>query len=106
VGLNQRSAGYLSDMKVPFGFMLGFVSGAYVWSKLTDEQRASINDRIDQFAKTGRTGKIAKTVRSGVGDVADVATERVTDATETVTDAAASAISSDGPAAHANAGTN
>ena len=86
--------------------MLGFVSGAYVWSKLTDEQRASVNDKIDQFAKTGRTGKIAKTVRSGVGDVADVATERVTDATETVTDAAASAISTDGPAAHANAGTN
>jgi hypothetical protein len=94
-------------MKVPFGFMLGFVTGAYVWSKLTDEQRASITGKVGQFATTGRTGKIANTFRSGVGDVADVATERITDATATVTDAAASALSSDdGSVAHASAGTN
>ena len=89
-------------MKVPLGFTLGFVAGAYVFSKLTEEQRAGIADKIDQFAHTGRTGKITDTIRQGMGGVADVATERITDATETATDAAASAISSDDSAHVAN----
>ena len=75
--------------------MLGFVAGAYTWSKLTEEQRAGFAAKVDRFATTGRTGRIANTFRSGVGDVADVATERITDVSETVTDAAASAISGD-----------
>lgn len=82
-------------MKVPIGFLLGFITGAYVWSKLTEEQRAGIVHKVDRVATTGRTGKIASSVRRGVGGVADVATERVADATETVTGAAASKISSD-----------
>lgn len=91
-------------MKVSFGFMLGFASGAYVFSKLTEEQRAGIVDKVDRFATTGRTGKIAQTVRHGVGGVADVTTERIADATETVTDAAASAIAgSEADAATASA---
>ncbi|MFP5489017.1 MAG: hypothetical protein ACLGHQ_12005 [Acidimicrobiia bacterium] len=94
-------------MKIPLGFTLGFVSGAYAWSKLTEEQRAGIADKLDRFASTGRTAKIARTIRSGVGDVADVATGRITDATETVTDAAASAISSDDATSpHTAAATN
>lgn len=82
-------------MKVPLGFMLGFVAGAYVFSKLTEEQRTSFVDKIDHLATTGRAGKITGTFRQGMSGVADVATERITDATETAADAAASAISGD-----------
>lgn len=82
-------------MKVSLGFMLGFASGAYVCSKLTDEQRAGVVDKVDHLVTTGRVGKIAGTFRQGVSGVADVATDRITDATETATDAAASAISTD-----------
>ena len=82
-------------MKVSLGFMLGFATGAYVYSKLTEEQRAGVAEKIDHLATTGRTGKIAGTFRQGVSGVADVATDRITDATETATDAAASVISSD-----------
>jgi hypothetical protein len=82
-------------MKIPLGFMVGFVAGAYTWSKLTEEQRAGLADKVDRLATTGRTGRIAQTFRSGVGDVADIATDRITDVSETVTDAAASVISSD-----------
>lgn len=82
-------------MKVPFGFVIGFVAGAYVFSKLTEEQRAGLTEKVDRFATTGRTGKIAESVRRNVGGVADVATERVTDLTESATDAAAAKIASD-----------
>ena len=75
--------------------MLGFITGAYVFSKLPEEQRAGIVQKVDRFATTGRTGKIADTLRQGVGRVADVTTERITDVTETVTDKAASAIARD-----------
>jgi hypothetical protein len=82
-------------MKISFGFLLGFAAGAYVGSKLTEEQRAGFVDKIDHLATTGRAGKITGTLRHGVSDVADVATERITDSTEMVTDAAASALSGD-----------
>lgn len=82
-------------MKIPLGFTLGFVAGAFSYSKLTDEQRAGIADTIERLTSRGRTGRIAQTVRRGVGGVADVATDRVTDAAATVADAAASAISPD-----------
>lgn len=101
-GLTEARAGYRSVMKIPFGFVLGFAAGAYTYSKLTDEQRAGIADRIDRFATTGRTGKVADSIRRGVGGVADVATERVTEATDTVTDAAASAIASDDSPSYAS----
>lgn len=80
-------------MKIPFGFVLGFVAGAYVSSKLTEEQRAGLTDKVDKLATTGRTGKIVESVRRNVGDVADVATDRVTDVTETVGDTAAAKLS-------------
>jgi hypothetical protein len=99
--LTPSASGYGSGMKIPFGFALGFVTGAFVYSKLTEEQRAGIADSCQRLATTGRTGRLATTLRRGVGEVADVATERVADVTETVTDAAASAISSDDPAAAA-----
>ncbi len=92
---SRRRPGTVSCMKIPFGFALGFVTGAFVYSKLTPEQRAGIADTCQRLTTTGRTGRLAATVRRGVGEVADVATERVADATETVADAAASAIASD-----------
>lgn len=82
-------------MKIPFGFALGFAAGAYTFSKLTEQQRRGIADRVGSFASSGRTGRIADTVRRGVGDVADVATDRVTDVTEQATGAAAAALSAD-----------
>lgn len=82
-------------MKVPLGFMLGFVAGAYVFSKLTEEQRAGIVDKVEHIATTGRTGKITDSFRQGMSGVADVATDRITDATETAADAATSAMSAD-----------
>lgn len=94
------------SMKVPIGFLLGFVAGAYVWSKLTEDQRAGIAERVDHFATTGRTGKIAASVRRGAGSVADVATERVTDATETFTGAAASKLSADDTSSIATGSTS
>jgi hypothetical protein len=93
-------------MKVPLGFMLGFVAGAYVFSKLTEEQRAGFVDKIDHLATTGRTGKITGTFRQGMSGVADVATDRITDATETATDAAASALSGDDASNGARPGTS
>lgn len=81
-------------MKVPIGFVIGFVAGAYVFSKLTEEQRAGITQKVDRFATTGRTGRIADSLRRNVGEVADVATDRVTDLTESATDVAASKIAS------------
>ncbi len=93
-------------MKVSFGFMLGFATGAYVFSKLTEEQRAGFVDKVDHLATTGRAGKITGTFRHGVSDVADVATERITDATETAADATTSALSGDEPSSGTSSGTS
>jgi hypothetical protein len=71
------------------GFCAGFVAGAATYSVLTEEQRAGVADTIDSVLHRGRTGDIASSVSTGVGNVADVATERVTDATTAATDAVA-----------------
>lgn len=76
-------------MKLMIGFVAGFAAGAVVYSKLTEDQRAEVSgkvaDTFDSLLHTGRTGDVVQTVSSGVGNVADVATERVTEATEAVT---------------------
>jgi acyl-CoA hydrolase len=86
-------------MKLMIGFAAGFVAGAATYSKLTEQQRAEVAETVesvlDQALHRGRTGDVASTVSSGVGNVADAVTGRVTDATSSATDAVASKIEGD-----------
>ena len=86
-------------MKLMIAFTTGFAAGAYTYSKLTEEQRAGVADQLDALVSRGRSGTIVATVRSGVGNVADVATDRVTDVADTVTAKLADTIDTDDDAA-------
>jgi hypothetical protein len=83
-------------MKMWIGFAAGFAAGAYTYSKLTEEQRAGVADTLNGLVNRGRSGDIAATVSSGVGNVADAVTERVTDAASAATDAVASKVEGNG----------
>lgn len=75
-----------------FGLMTGFAAGAYAYSKLTDQQRDAVAERLHGVVDRGRTGEVASSVSNAVGNVADASTERVTDLTADLGERAADEI--------------
>ncbi len=82
-------------MKLMIGFTTGFVAGAYVFSKMSEDQRHEVSNKLDTLLKQGRTGEVVSTVTNGAGSVADAVTERVKGATDAAAGVATEAVSAD-----------
>lgn len=75
---------------------LGAIIGAVAASSLDERQRSRLATRAKRAATTGRTADVATTVSSGVGDIADAATDRVIGAIDTATSAVTHLVAADG----------
>jgi hypothetical protein len=85
-------------MKFWIGFVLGATAGGLVMSSLDLDQRRRLTRRsrsVLDAVNSGRSGRIATSVSDGVGDIADVATDRVTAVVESATTLVAESIEAD-----------
>jgi hypothetical protein len=82
-------------MKFWTGFLLGATVSGFVVASIDADERQRLARRLKQAAVTGRSGEIASSISHGVGDIADVATGRVTTAVETATSSVADALVAD-----------
>jgi len=83
-------------MKFWIGFHLGATVSGFVVASLDADERQRLARRVKQAAVTGRSGEIASSISNGVGDIADVATDRVTTAVGTATSSVAEALEDTG----------
>lgn len=83
-------------MKFWIGFVFGATVGGFLIASIDTDERQRLARRVKQAAVTGRSGKIASSVSDGVGDIADVATGRVTTAVENATSSLADSLGDTG----------
>ena len=83
-------------MKFWIGFLLGATVSGFVVASIDADERQRLARRVKQAAVTGRSGEIASSISDGVGDIADVATGRVTTAVGTATSSVAEALEDTG----------
>jgi hypothetical protein len=72
-------------MKFWIGFVLGATAAGVVIASIDTDDRQRLARRAKQAVVTGRSGEVASSVSDGVGDIADVATGRVTTAVQSAT---------------------
>jgi hypothetical protein len=75
-------------------FISGLLVGGAIVANLDDRQQAKLRS-VARSATSGRTASVAGTVSSGVGDIADAATERVNGAIDSATTAVHDMIATD-----------
>lgn len=75
-------------------FISGVLVGGAIVANLDDRQQAKLRS-VARSATSGRTASVAGTVTSGVGDIADAATDRVNGAIDTATTAVHDLIAAD-----------
>jgi hypothetical protein len=75
-------------------FISGLLIGGAIVANLDDRQQAKLRS-VARSATNGRTASVAGTVSSGVGDIADAATDRVNGAIDTATTAVHDLIAAD-----------
>ncbi|MET0909407.1 MAG: hypothetical protein ABWZ99_08045 [Ilumatobacteraceae bacterium] len=78
-------------------FISGLLIGGAIVANLDDRQQAKLRS-VARSATSGRTASVAGTVTSGVGDIADAATDRVNGVIDTATTAVHDLIAADEPA--------
>jgi hypothetical protein len=86
----------IDDMKFWIGFLLGATASGFVIASIDADERQRLARRVKRAVVTGRSGEIASSVSDGVGDIADVATGRVTTAVETATSTVADTLADTG----------
>lgn len=83
-------------MKFWIGFLLGATISGFVVASVDADERQRLARRVRQAVVTGRSGEIASSISDGVGDIADVATSRVTTAVGSATSNVAEALEDNG----------
>lgn len=82
-------------MKFWTGFILGAAVGGFVVTSMDADQRQRLVRGAKDAAASGRSGKIATSVSDGVGEIADVATGRVTTVVDSATSKVAESLDED-----------
>lgn len=77
-------------------FISGLLIGGAVVANLDERQQAKLRS-VARSATSGRTASVAGTVTSGVGDIADAATDRVNGVIDNATTAVHDLIAADEP---------
>ncbi len=75
-------------------FISGLLVGGAIVANLDDRQQAKLRS-VARSATSGRTASVAGTVSSGVGDIADAATDRVNGVIDSATTAVHDKIAAD-----------
>lgn len=75
-------------------FISGLLVGGAIVANLDDRQQAKLRS-VARSATNGRTASVAGTVSSGVGDIADAATDRVNGVISTATTAVHDMVAAD-----------
>ena len=82
-------------MKYWIPFLAGAAVGGFVVNAMDDRQRARLAETAKSAVSRSRPLAVVNTVTSGVGDIADAATDRVNGAIEDATSAVADKIATD-----------
>lgn len=84
-------------MKYWIPFVAGVAVGGFVVNALDDRQRSKLAATTRRVVSASRPLAVVNTVSSGVGDIADAATDRVNTVIEDATHAVADKIATDDP---------